>query len=135
MRDHGQVDEVTAVTPDVAAAAAWWSSRLAEVTLAEGAAKPRGHDLVERERYRVALEQVLAGHLRECAGCGSAIGRHTVFTDWGPCDLLCDAAKRAGIMLDWFDLPVQSMLLFRDEAVIARQGDGRPYETVWEPSA
>jgi hypothetical protein len=138
----------TASVTQEAAAARWWASRLGNATHNAGMGNASEMDLTimlnldtargsrtpaEQERFRVAFQEVLAEHLRECATCGNPGGSiwHKVRVDYDPDDLLCAAAERAGIDMRSRELPAKTMMLFRDGEVVVSEGYGAPYETLW----
>lgn len=137
------MSDETTVTPGVAAAAAWWASRLGTVPESASFPSPRRYSAEEAERFRVALEAAIAAHLR---GEVPELRAHSVrgglyFSsegvvqfDYDPDETLCAAAEQAGITLGWTSMPRKIMMLIDESGVRVADGYAAPWETLWEPS-
>lgn len=129
------------------AAATWWASRLGNATHNVGMGNVSEMELTislnldtirgsrteaEQERFREALEAIIAEHLRDCDTCAFAVpDHHVVKVDYDPDELLFAAAARAGIDMDSRELPAKTTMVFRGGSVRVSEGYGTPYVTIW----
>ncbi len=124
----------------IAAAAAWWASRLGTVPESLSVPRPCRYSDDERERFRVALEAAISANLR---GGVPALQAHpkraprysnhrdVVEFDYDPDDTLCAAAEAAGIRVDWTSLPRKTLMILRESEIAVSEGYGAPYEAIW----
>ena len=133
-------------TPE-AAAARWWASRLGnathnvgmgsvcemELTVSLNAGTVRGSRTAEeQERFRVAAEDAIGEHLRDCPACEwMPSGQHRIVVEYDPDDLLRAIAERAGIDMAANELPAKTRMLFRHGEVTVKEGYGSQYVTIW----
>jgi hypothetical protein len=121
-----------------AAVAAWWAPRL-------GAREPVGLEKLlkqpvrteeDRMRWRVALEEITAEHLRDCANCDNFTpGWHQIGVDYDPDALLEAAAARAGITLGRYELAGKTTMILDDEGIRVSDGYGAAWEFIWRHRA
>jgi hypothetical protein len=146
----------------IAAGAAWWASRLGnchhdsvglnaprrrltaedmEAAIYENLATVRGrYSTEEAARFRIALEDAIAAHLRGEEPVTSGTKRHAprygnhqdvVYCDYEPDETLIAAAEAAGIDLGRRDLPVKTDMVFSNTRVTVSEGYGAPDVTIW----
>ena len=136
---HAREEQVPAGrTTREAAVAAWWAPRL-------GAREPVGLEKLlkqpvrteeDRERWRMAIEEVTAEHLRDCASCDNFTpGWHRIGVDYDPDALLEEAAARAGITLGRYELAGKTNMILDDEGIRVSDGYGAPWEFIWRHRA
>jgi len=142
------------VRPEASAAAGWWAQQLAApatrhetgdpdinfVLTMSQAMYPRVFTTEQRDRFRTALEHRIEEFLaRDVArGCwnpaqpqfGSAM--RTVGVEYGPDQVLAEAAKAAGIELRTWDLPVKTVMWVNPGRVTVACGHQAELVTVWE---
>jgi hypothetical protein len=157
---NGQRSAVGVPEDGIAAAAAWWASRLGNchhdpigldapdkalsvddmqwVIEMNLQAKRGKYDPGQLERYRAALAEAIWEHLRGCPGAGTCggrsvgPGRHTIACDYDPDQTLCSGAARAGIELDSLDLPCKTTMLLQADSITVSEGYGGPWMTIWD---
>ncbi|MFI5973545.1 hypothetical protein [Streptomyces sp. NPDC051452] len=137
--------------PEAVAAANWWAKTLAE---------PPGHDLgrgaaesstpansvsalVRRQRsqadieaFREALAEEIEQHIAQYSWRSEApdFGSYmrSIGVDYGPDDVLADAAEKAGFKLKALDLPMKTVMWINPGVVKVAQGHGAPITVIWE---
>ena len=130
------------VLPDAAieAAAQWWatviknpkfdalggerdeSMELAQMMMQLG---NRRAPAIDTERFRLALVERIRG--------ASPAERRIISVDYGPCPILDDAARMAGVLDTSFTFPVKTMMWLDAECVRVSYGYGAPRVTIWPP--
>lgn len=143
----------------IAAAAAWWASRLGnclhdpigldapnrqltvndmEWVIQLNLQTQRGKYSPEQVQvYQIELDRVIREHLRGCPGtgeCGKVYvghGEHRINCDYDPDETLSAAAERAGIDLDSSDLPCKTTMILAIKSITVKEGYAAPWVTIW----
>lgn len=140
--------------PEAVAAADWWANKLAQ---------PASHDvgrgaetssvlanavsaLVQRQRsqaqieaFREALADEIEKHVEkygwrpEEPDFGSYM--RSIMVDYGPDDVLADAAERAGFELKMLDLPMKTVMWINPGVVKVAEGNSAQPVTIWSADA
>lgn len=136
--------------PEAVAAADWWANKLAEpvshdlgcgaedsssLANAVSALVRRQRSQAEIEAFRQALADEIERHLEangwrpEKPDFGSYM--RSIAVDYGPDDVLVDAAAKAGFDLKMLDLPVKTVMWINPGIVKVSQGHCAPITVVW----